>query len=282
MGSKEHTYDYLLDCMDRYLRRTGVQQNQQEHEKIFELQMKALKDGKNLTPAQLAQQLNVVPAKGGKGDGKYPKGGKGKGRDEQRGGAQNRNQSPAAGAQVCWYHNAKHHYPDGGFSCASKLDETTGRTSCWFPHTIVSRKDFDAMTAPRSAGKGGGKGGKAGGKDPKGGRRDDRSPSPSPGGEPKYCFEFAKSGTCKNGDGCWFGHVSPSEAKKMGFLPPPPKGGKEGKKGDRGKNVAAAEQQSATVAAAPRNPGNAVSAVVAQIQQHQDEAADAFAAAHMQ
>ena len=53
-GSKEHTYDYLLDCIDRYLRRTGVQQNQQEHEKIFELQMKALKDGKNLTPAQLA------------------------------------------------------------------------------------------------------------------------------------------------------------------------------------------------------------------------------------
>ena len=73
-GSKEHTYDYLLDCIDRYLRRTGVQQNQQEREKIFELQMKALKDGKNLTPAQIAQQLNVVPAKGGKGDGKSPEG----------------------------------------------------------------------------------------------------------------------------------------------------------------------------------------------------------------
>ena len=98
----------------------------------------------------------------------------------------------------------------------------------------------------------------------------------------KYCFDFAKLGSCKNGDHCWFGHISPAEVAKMGLTAPPPKGGKGGKRGDKGKGVAAAEQQSATIAAAPRNPGNAVSAVVAQIQQHQDGAAEAFAAAHMQ
>ena len=163
-GSKEHTYDYLLDCMDRYLRRTGVQQNQQEHEKIFELQMKALKDGKNLTPAQLAQQLNVTPAKGAKGGGKSPKGGKALGRDEKGGGA-------ATGAKVCWHHNAKHHYPDGSSFCPARIDEATGKTTCWFSHTIVSRKDFDEMPVPRSVGKSGGKGGNAGGKNPRGSSR---------------------------------------------------------------------------------------------------------------
>ena len=137
------------------------------------------------------------------------------------------------------------------------------------------------MNPRRSAGKVGGKGGKAGGKTPKGGgRRDDRSPPP--GGDPKYCFEFAKTGSCKNGANCWFGHISPAEVAKMGLTAPEPKGGKGGKKDNKGKGVAAAELQSATLAAAPRNYGSAVSADVERIQQHQDEAAEAFAASHMQ
>ena len=98
----------------------------------------------------------------------------------------------------------------------------------------------------------------------------------------KYCFDFAKLGSCKNGDQCWFGHISPAEVAKMGLAPPPPKAKGGGKRDQRGKGVAAAELQTATVAAAPRNQGNAVSAVVAQIHQHQDGAAEAFAAAHMQ
>ena len=92
----------------------------------------------------------------------------------------------------------------------------------------------------------------------------------------KICFEFAKNGTCQNGDNCWFGHVSPSEASKMGFTPPPNKGGKGGKNPNKGgKNAAAAEQQ-------PQQPSNgqpvvaahkfpvATLVVVEQTQQHQD------------
>ena len=94
-----------------------MQQNQEEHEKIYELQMKALKDGKNLTPAQLIQQLNVTPAKGtekgGKGAGKTSKG-KSKGKDDKGGGNAGQDQSTWKGAAVCWHHNAKHHYPDWG------------------------------------------------------------------------------------------------------------------------------------------------------------------------
>ena len=156
---------------------------------------------------------------------------------------------------MCWHHDAKHHYPDGGFSCPAKLDEATGRTTCWFAHTIVARHDFDAMPAPRSVGKSGGKGGKAGGKYPRGKGREDRSPSP--GGAPKFCYEFAKIGSCKNGDNCSFGHISPSEAAKLGLTPPPQKGGKGG--GKKGRNAAAAEQQQQgtggqLVGAAPRIP----------------------------
>ena len=261
-----------------------MQQNQQEHEKIFELQMKALKDGKNLTPAQLAQQLSVTPAKGAKGGGKSPNGAKGQGKDGQGGGAQNRNQSPAQGAQVCWHHNAKHHYPDGGFFCPAKIDEATGKTTCWFPHIIVSRKDFDAMPVPRSVGKSGGKGGKAGIKNPKGGRRDERNPSP--GGNPKFCYDFAKTGSCKNGDQCWFAHIPQSEVAKMGITPPPAKGGKGGKNPHKGgKNAAAAGQQQQQqnngqpVAPALRHPVDATSAVAEKIQQGQDGAAETFAAA---
>ena len=126
---------------------------------------------------------------------------------------------------MCWHHNAKHHYPDNGYSCPAKIDEATGKTTCWFAHSIVSRKDFDALPVPRSVGKGGGKGGNAGGKNSKGGRREDRSPSP---GGSRFCFEFAKSGSCKNGAECRLGHVSPSEAAKMGLTPAPAKGGKGG------------------------------------------------------
>ena len=77
------------------------------------------------------------------------------------------------------------------------------------------------MPAPRSAGKG--KGGKKKGK---GGKGKDRGQSP--GGAPKFCFEYAQSSTCKNGENCNFAHVSPTEAAKMG-LSPPAKGGKGGK-----------------------------------------------------
>ena len=122
--------------------------------------MKALKDGKNLTPAQIIHQLTVTPAKGtekgGKGAGKTSKG-KGKGKDDKGGGNPGQD-NPWKGAPF-WFHNAKHHYPEWGHCCLSKIDEATGKTLCWFPHTIMPQKDFDVMPLPRSTAKGGGKGG---------------------------------------------------------------------------------------------------------------------------
>ena len=153
--SKDHSYEYLLDSMDRYLCRSGIQQNQLEHEKMFEQQMKALKEGKNLTPAQVMQQMNVTPTEvakwNGNGGGKGAKG-KGKGKDGKGNGQ----------GAPCWFHNARHHYPDWGHCCMSKMDETAGKTTCRYPHTIMSRKDFDALPPPRSVAKGGGKGGGSG------------------------------------------------------------------------------------------------------------------------
>ena len=275
-GSKDHTYEYLLDSIDRYLKRVGIQQNQQEHEKIFDMQMKALKDGKNLTPAQLTQQLHVVPAKG-KERGKDSKGkGKGKHKGEPAGEAWNRNRSPEPEKQVCWHHNCKHHYPDSGAACQAKLDEN-GKSMCWFSHHIVSRKEFDNMAPPRSVGKAGSKGGAADGKSPKGGgRRDARSPGPASG--MKYCYDFAKTGTCKNGENCWFGHISPTQLAKMG-INISPADSKGNKKGDsKGKKVVAAESQGATVGCAPRSLSEVTSTAVEQIHRQQDEAAEVFAA----
>ena len=120
---------------------------------MFEQQMKALKEGNNLTPAQVIQQMNVVPAEGTRKDGK----GGGQGQD-----------NPWKGAP-CWFHNAKHHYPEWGHCCLSKIDEATGKTTCWYPHTIMSRKEFDALPPPRSIAKGGGKGGGPGNSPQKGG-----------------------------------------------------------------------------------------------------------------
>ena len=135
------------------------------------------------------------------------------------------------------------------------------------------------MPVPRSVGKSGGKGGNAGGKNPKGGRREDRSTSP--GGNSKLCFEFAKSGTCQNGADCRFGHVSPSEATKMGLTQAPPKGGKGGKNPNKGgKNAAAAEQQQQQQQQQQQSNGQLPCGVVVEVQQHQEGAAEVFAAAY--
>ena len=96
----------------------------------------------------------------------------------------------------------------------------------------------------------------------------------------KYCYDFAKTGTCKNGEQCWFGHISPTQMAKMG-LTAPPSNSKGGKKGDsKGGKVVAAESQGATVGCAPRSLSEVTSAVVEQIHRHQDGAAEVFAVEH--
>ena len=58
-GSPDYTYEYLLDAMDRSLRRTGLQANQKSFEDILQQLIKSVKSGKSITPAEVISALDA-------------------------------------------------------------------------------------------------------------------------------------------------------------------------------------------------------------------------------
>ena len=90
-----------------------------------------------------------------------------------------------------------------------------------------------------------------------------------PKGGTKFCFQFAKTGSCDKAEECPFGHVSPMEAKKMGLSLPDDI--------ETAKNEVAAATTT-TVCAAMRIPVEIPADAMEAAHWHQDEAAKRFAA----
>ena len=66
----DHNYLYLLNSLDRYLRRAGRVKNNVDFEGVFEQNMRNMKAGKQLTAAQMMQALAATSTKDPKRKGK--------------------------------------------------------------------------------------------------------------------------------------------------------------------------------------------------------------------
>ena len=138
-GSTEYTCAYLLESMDRHLRRHGQDRNQHQFERKLQTEIEALTSGKKLSAAALNKVMNATPGKGG---GKGDKCGTGAGTGSGKGGA---GKGKGAGDQQCWYHNASHYDPTGGKGCTAAIDPATGKTTCRYLHTFMSREKWDSL-----------------------------------------------------------------------------------------------------------------------------------------
>jgi len=233
-SGKDRTYAFLRDAIERHLDNTHQEKNVQarkqgykQHKNIPDLdtapaaaaeakaKAKAKAAAKAKVKAEAAaaaeMQTSAVAAAAaqaaaaafakGKAKGKGDAGKKG---DQPKGGdAKAKGGEPRA---FCWFHQ-----PKSGTTC-------TRGTACKFPHTIVSKAEFEAMPRPRSM--------SAAGRAPSGG------PSASPGGTPRgkgvkkgkgkgkddkgkkvpfCCHQYLKEGKCDRGDNCKFPHMSREE-----------------------------------------------------------------------
>ena len=165
-GSKDFTYEYLLDAIDRQLKHDVQDGHTTNWEKIFDVQIKNMKSGKTLTPAAMLQAM-AAPSGGAGNGGKQPKGGGGKGAKGAKGGGGQgqggRKGSPKGGGRptspgptttYCWYHNAAHYWPDSGIKCSAPLDPVTQKSTCKFEHNLYKKEVFESLKAPKGKGKG--------------------------------------------------------------------------------------------------------------------------------
>ena len=200
---EDHTYQFLLACMDRYLARQRLLKNRRDNRIAFKKHSDAAPGVKEETPVEDPEKKkkkkkkkkrssSAAPSNGDSDAAPGPKGqGKGKSRNSSRGSSPSgdgRSQKKTA----CIYF---------------QTGECNKGSDCRFEHRKVGQDELNKLKSKLRSSSPGGKG--------KGGKGNGNQRSSSAPKMGSYCHNFVSQKGCPRGDSCKFPHLNESAVEEI-------------------------------------------------------------------